>query len=189
MFGLGKPKGEEPKDAPPPGALDNWAWDPVKDDYVLKAGALPEEAQEAIRAAGGVPPSELSADDFVRLYPPDTFRDNVAGIIGFFGGSLAKLETCEIDPNTDVAFGKAMEVAYRRLVANDNGLVLRWLSSRDLVDLIVVTAWVGPFAKAVAAEAKAKKRKKALAQQQRPGQAEDRPGVVVQKVERTDDKS
>jgi|GEM_PF-4744808 len=149
----------------PHSALDGWQWDAIKDDYVRIVDPLAGEARETINEAGGAPVQNLSAEDFARLYPPDTFAQNVAGLISFGGHTVGKYKTCDID-GSDPAFAKAMEVAYRRFLAGDNAFVLKLMSSRDLVDLLIVSAWAGPFAKSIAKEGREKAKAKKLAQKE-----------------------
>lgn len=143
--------------------LDKWVWSEAANDYVREADPLPEEAREAI--AESTDKKGLTVEEFEALYSSESFRNNVRFALGL-GSKMTGLQSMKVEED-DAAFAKAMEVAYRRILEGPARNLLKFMSNADLVDFFVVTAWVGPYSKAIHQEAKAKKRATIAARNQR----------------------
>jgi hypothetical protein len=141
--------------------LKAWVWDSAVDDYVRTETALPPEASEIV----GDHVEQITPAEFERLFPEASFRENVAAVLRV-GGSLARLESMAVN-ESDAAFVRAAEVAYRRLFTGPNAHLLKYFTNRDIVDCVIVGAFVVPYAKSIVSEIKAKKGAAAVPSPQR----------------------
>ncbi len=153
------------------GDLDKWTWNPARDDFVRDAVEPPPEILDEIpelRKAGGV-----SREEVDRLIGPRKFAEALAKATHWYGRTKG-LESVVCDEN-DPAFVEAAEVVYRRLMDGPGRYLLPYVSNRDLVDLLIVSAWAVPYFRGVQAEVKAK-RAAAKAQAQRAAADERKEG-------------